>query len=63
METRRLLFVVVMIAVSVSLVCASAIEMTIKELTVPSANTFPHNPAVALDGTPWYKGIMANTLQ
>jgi len=62
MEIRGILSIIVIIIVSVSLVFAASQEVTIKEWTVPSVNTFPHDPAVAPDGALWYTGIMANTV-
>jgi virginiamycin B lyase len=62
MEIKGILSIIVIIIVSVSLVFAASQEVTIKEWTVPSANTFPHDPAVAPDGALWYTGIMANTV-
>lgn len=39
----------------------AAIEIAIDEWTVPS-DSFPHDPAVAPDGSIWYTGQRANTL-
>lgn len=40
---------------------ASTVEITIEEWAVPNGS-FPHDPAVAPDGTIWYTGQRANTL-
>jgi streptogramin lyase len=62
MESRRVLFVVIFIAASISLVFAANGGVTIKEWLAASPNSFPHDPAVSSDGALWYTGIMVNTL-
>lgn len=62
MESRRVLFVVIFIAASISLVFAANGGVTIKEWLAASPNSFPHDPAVSSDGAFWYTGIMVNTL-
>ncbi len=60
MKARGWLCILALI-VSASLVCAAAVEVTIKEWAAP-AGTFPHDPAVAPDGSLWYTGMRSNTL-
>lgn len=62
MKSKGLLCVLVMTALSASLVFAAAVAVTIKEWIAPAANTFPHDPAVAPDGSLWYTGMQSNTL-
>jgi virginiamycin B lyase len=38
------------------------VEIGIKEWQVPTANSHPHDPAVAPDGAAWYTGQNSNTL-
>ncbi len=38
------------------------VEIAIKEWQVPTANSHPHDPAVAPDGAAWYTGQNSNTL-
>jgi virginiamycin B lyase len=38
------------------------VEIGIKEWPVPTANSHPHDPAVAPDGAAWYTGQNSNTL-
>jgi len=39
-----------------------AAEVRIQEWELPTAISFPHDPAVAPDGALWYTGMRANTL-
>src|SRR5438128_10341532 len=41
---------------------ANDLRLTIREYDVPTANSRPHDPAVAPDGALWYTGQMANRL-
>ena len=41
---------------------ASTSKVSIKEWSVPTPNSRPHDPAVAPDGSLWYTGQMANKL-
>ena len=40
----------------------SSVSVTIQEWEVPTANSRPHDPAVAPDGSLWYTGQLANKL-
>jgi virginiamycin B lyase len=53
--------VILMILLSL-LTAASAAGVRIVEWDVPTLNSFPHDPAVAPDGTLWYTGMQSNTL-
>jgi len=44
------------------LTAVSAAGVRIVEWDVPTLNSFPHDPAVAPDGTLWYTGMQSNTL-
>jgi virginiamycin B lyase len=43
-------------------VLAAAPLVQIEEWDVPTANSFPHDPAVAPDGSLWFTGMYSNTL-
>ena len=46
-----------------ALICAAGIGMvTIKEWTLPAANSFPHDPASGPGGSLWYTGMGSNTI-
>ena len=52
-----------LLALSIALaVAASQSGVAIKEWDVPTANSRPHDPAVAPDGSLWYTGQRANKL-
>jgi len=38
------------------------VEVTIKEWTLPTRGTLPHDPLVAADGAVWYSGQLANLI-
>ena len=54
-------FVVFFLAVCATLVCA-AVSVRIEEWSIPPADRFPHDPAVAPDGALWFTGMGSNTL-
>src|SRR5512134_1859030 len=39
-----------------------AIDVVFDEWTTPTPKSFPHDPAVAPDGSAWYTGMRANVL-
>jgi virginiamycin B lyase len=41
---------------------SARVDVGIKEWVVPTANSHPHDPAVAPDGSAWYTGQNSNTL-
>src|SRR5262250_2333361 len=41
---------------------AKALDVTIREWTVPTSNSNPHDPAVAPDGSLWWTGQLSNNL-
>lgn len=45
-----------------AVVIPGSTEVSIKEWTVPTPNSRPHDPLVAPDGSIWYTGQMANVL-
>jgi virginiamycin B lyase len=61
MKKTSLLTIVLLIA-SASLMDAAADKVSIREWDVPTPKSFPHDPAVGLDGSLWYTGMMSNTL-
>lgn len=52
----------ILLVASVSLVVATNDKVVIKEWDVPTANSLPHDPAIAPDGALWYTGQRSNTL-
>ncbi len=47
---------------SVSALSAAGVTVHIKEWDVPTKDSFPHDPAIAPDGSLWYTGMYSNTL-
>ena len=62
MKQRRLDVLAVLFAALFSLAAAATDRVSIKEWDVPTPASFPHDPAVGLDGSLWYTGITSNTL-
>jgi len=62
MRIFKQLGVVLLVLMALNLVAAPGSNVSIKEWTVPTPNSRPHDPAVALDGSLWYTGQMANKL-
>ena len=62
--TMRRWRLIALIAVAVMLTFAAAkpANVSIKEFDLPTANSRPHDPALAPDGSLWYTGQMANKL-
>ena len=60
--TSRFLLALILILFSASLSALASEKVTIKEWDVPTTNAFPHDPAVAPDGSLWYTGMGANNL-
>jgi virginiamycin B lyase len=52
----------ILVTAVVTLVAARSANVSIKEWSVPTPNSRPHDPAVAPDGSLWYTGQMANKL-
>lgn len=61
MKRTWLLIILAGILTSASLAAATAVSVSIREWAVP-AGSFPHDPAVARDGTLWYTGMQSDTL-
>jgi virginiamycin B lyase len=60
---RRYCFLLLCLSVTLAVtVAAKKSAVTIKEFDVPTANSRPHDPAVAPDGSLWYTGQRANKL-
>ena len=53
--------VILILAVCASLTCAAAL-VRIEEWSLPKSDRFPHDPAVAPDGSLWYTGMGSNSL-
>ena len=51
-----------LLLVSVGILCAADINVTIKEWDTPGQNAGPHDTEVAPDGSLWYTGQGNNTL-
>ena len=62
MKSIGFLILGVIVAASVSLIAAATEKVSIHEWDVPTAKSFPHDPAVGSDGSLWYTGMMSNTL-
>jgi virginiamycin B lyase len=52
----------ILLVASVSLMMAASDEVVIKEWSLPTPNSLPHDPAVGPDGSLWYTGMRSNTL-
>jgi len=59
---KKILLTIVLLIVSASLMDAAADRASIREWDVPTPKSFPHDPAVGLDGSLWYTGILSNKL-
>jgi virginiamycin B lyase len=62
MKSGGFLPLFVIFAASVSLIASAAERVSIHEWDVPTAKSFPHDPAIGPDGSLWYTGMMSNTL-
>jgi len=62
MRYKCFLYVLILILTSGSLLLAAASLVQIEEWDVPTTNSFPHDPAVAPDGSLWFTGMYSNTL-
>jgi virginiamycin B lyase len=62
MRYKCFLSVLILILASISLLLAATSSVKIEEWDVPTANSFPHDPAVAPDGSLWFTGMYSNTL-
>jgi virginiamycin B lyase len=60
MRYARALKVFILLLSSVSVLAAAALKIDIREWAIPGS--FPHDPAVAPDGSLWYTGMRSNTL-
>ncbi|HJW31568.1 MAG TPA: hypothetical protein VJ508_20225, partial [Saprospiraceae bacterium] len=52
----------ILVAVPALLFAAGTISVGIKEYTLPTPNSFPHDPALGPDGSLWYTGMGSNTI-
>ncbi len=62
MRYKFLLNILILIAIPVALFAADPVSVTIKEWTLPTPNSFPHDPALGPDGSLWYTGMGSNTI-
>ena len=62
MNRKLCLFLAVILALCAASLCAAAAAVRIQEWSIPAADRFPHDPAVAPDGSLWYTGMGSNTL-
>jgi virginiamycin B lyase len=62
MSVRSLLSLLVVLTATVVVVFAADVRVVVKEWTVPTENSRPHDPLVAPDGSIWYTGQWANVL-
>src|SRR5206468_9777501 len=62
----KALVMIALVAASLSLSARSAIDdnvdVTIDQWMTPSKPAYPHDPAVAPDGSIWYTGLRANVV-
>lgn len=61
MKVKAYVSVVFLVVLCATFVCAAA-AVRIEEWSIPAADRFPHDPAVAPDGALWYTGMGSNTL-
>jgi virginiamycin B lyase len=52
----------VLLALLISMTAAAGQKVSIKEWDLPTPKSFPHDPAVGIDGSLWYTGMASNTL-
>ncbi|HWX42945.1 MAG TPA: hypothetical protein VN345_17485 [Blastocatellia bacterium] len=62
MKRKWLFTVLVTFATTTALSAASGPQIVIKEWDIGTPKGFPHDPAVAPDGSPGYTGMTANVL-
>ena len=62
MRLKFYLTVFILTLASVSLLFAASVAVRIQEWDVPTANSFPHDPAAGPDGSLWYTGMYSNTI-
>ncbi len=62
MKKSRYIVAALVVASLCSISVAGIGRVSIKEWDVPTPNSFPHDPAVGLDGALWYTGMFANVL-
>ena len=62
MKQRTVEALAILLAALYSLAPSGADRISIREWDVPTPASFPHDPAVGLDGSLWYTGILSNTL-
>jgi virginiamycin B lyase len=62
MKFKSLLNIFALVLVPSFLFAAGRISVGIKEYTLPTPNSFPHDPALGADGSLWYTGMGSNTL-
>src|SRR5271157_6055129 len=58
----RKLSLLVVVSATLAFAVVSTLRVTIKEYTVPTPNSRPHDPAVAPDGSLWFTGQAANKI-
>ena len=62
MRYKCFLSVLILILTTGSPLLAAASLVQIEEWDVPTTNSFPHDPAVAPDGSLWCTGMQSNIL-
>jgi len=62
MRLKVFLSILILMLTFASPLLAAEVKVNIQEWDVPSPNSFPHDPAVAPDGSLWYTGMQSNTL-
>ncbi len=62
MKYTSFLCVLILILTTGSPLLAAGASVQIEEWDVPTANSFPHDPAAAPDGSLWFTGMQSNTL-
>lgn len=62
MTISKLTVGVMLVGATLTMVALEGASVSIREWSVPTPNSRPHDPAVAPDGSLWYTGQMANKL-
>ena len=62
MIQRRPIITSILFTILIAMTASAAAKVSIKEWDLPTPKSFPHDPAVGIDGSLWYTGMASNTL-
>jgi virginiamycin B lyase len=62
MSLRTSILAAGLLVLIATVAAAGADRLSVREWDVPTPGSFPHDPAVGIDGSLWYTGMAANTL-